>query len=146
MSNQVYRDKSSAIPYNGELSGALVPILGNIAGAGSIRVNFVRVSPSIAGMQITSSAVGVVWGGSDALSSMVGAIPLGFRPAVYQAVYGVTVKPTMLGVVNVLSLFNINIDGNFSMFHPDSVTGESSAIPDGTIFANQLLLWCTDAI
>ncbi len=94
MSNQVYRDKQNDIPYDGEQAQYNISLTGNSGGTGFIGVHLTRVCPGTIKLSVVSTQVGINWNNSTVLTSNVGAIPLGFRPATEVYQYIPLLRPT----------------------------------------------------
>ena len=145
MSNQVYRDKDAAIPYNGEQYQTNIGLTGNLGGVGFIGVHFTRLCPFTIKMSVVSSQVGINWNGSTQLLS-TNAIPFGFRPATEVWQYIPLLKPVS-PVVPQLAIMLIDGSGLFTIRPVDA----SGAAPVGGIAASTTLglfdiIWINNAI
>lgn len=119
MSNQVYRNLNKAKPYSGEGFGTVVAMAGNPGGVvGSCSIRLWRTTPNSCQFSIDATSPAIVWGGATQIDSAVGAIPLGYRPAIEQVVPAmlVTTLVTIPPHAVFCAYIRIRVDGSFSVY------------------------------
>ncbi len=140
MSNQVYRDKQAAIPYDGEQNALLLTLTGAPGGAtGQLGIRLSQINPTTVAMYIVGSTSGIVWNSATSLTSAVGIIPAAYRPLVFNASWIVLVIPSGL---NVIGLLNVDSAGTITIHRPPADTGTpASVFPTGAQISNQTIIW-----